>query len=384
MVSMQPATLSARLKAEALAQGFVLAGITTPEPPASLPVFENWLAAGRHGPLAYLARPDTLAARRDPRRLLPECRSILVVAAAYPRPASVPAPDGAGPHGRVAAYARNADYHDTLPPRLAALVAWLEAECGTPVAHRILTDSAPLLERDLAQRAGLGWVGKNSMLIHPQRGSYFLLAEILLGIDLEPDAPLDSDHCGSCTRCLTACPTDCILPDRTLDAGRCISTLTIELKTAIPPDLRPQMGDWVFGCDICQQVCPWNERFAPPQGDPAFTATEASRAQPALATELALTPADFKYKYGNTPLARPKRRGYLRNVAVALGNAADPATVPALSAALGDDEPLVRGHAAWALGRIGGEAARAALQTALAQETDTNVQAEIAAARQEL
>ncbi len=375
---MDRAKLTADLKAEAVRLGFVLAGVTTPDPPASLPVFENWLAAGRHGPLGYLARPDTLAARRDPRALLPECESILVVAAAYDRPEDAgPAKPG---RGRVAAYAWQEDYHAALPPRLAALVAWLEAETGAPIPHRILTDSGPVLERDLAQRAGLGWIGKNSMLIHPQRGSYFLLAEVLLGVELEPDAAIETDHCGTCTRCIEACPTDCILPDRTLDAGRCISTLTIELKTAIPPDLRPLMGDWVFGCDICQQVCPWNERFAPPQGDPAFAAAGIERAQPLLVDELGLGAEEFKQKYGATPLARPKRAGYLCNVAVALGNAGDAAAVPALAAALGDAEPLVRGHAAWALGRIGGDAARAALAAALAGEADAEVRGEMEAA----
>ncbi len=373
---MNKAELTAGLKAEAARLGFVLAGVTTPDPPASLPRFENWLAAGRQGPLGYLARPDTLAARRDPRALLPECESILVVAVPYSRPAGAAEPG----RGRVAAYAWQADYHKALPPRLAALVAWLEGQTGAQIPHRILTDSGPVLERDLAQRAGLGWIGKNSMLIHPQHGSTFLLAEVLLGVELEPDTAMETDHCGTCIRCIEACPTDCILPDRTLDAGRCISTLTIELKTAIPPDLRPLMGDWVFGCDICQQVCPWNERFAPPEGDPAFTAVEAGRVQPRLVDELALGPEEFKQTYGATPLARPKRAGYLRNVAVALGNVGGAAAVPALVAALGDAEPLVRGHAAWALGRIGGAAARAALGAALGREADAGVRGELEAA----
>ena len=169
---------------------------------------------------------------------------------------------------RVASYALGDDYHDIIPPRLKLIVEFIEEQLGHPVPNRYYTDTGPILERDLAQRAGLGWIGKNSMLINPKAGSTFFLAEILLGIELEPDEAIITDHCGTCTRCLTACPTQCILPNRTLDARRCISYLTIELKDDIPEELRPLMKDWIFGCDICQQVCPWNQFSS--QADSAF------------------------------------------------------------------------------------------------------------------
>jgi epoxyqueuosine reductase len=237
-----------------------------------------------------------------------------------------------------------------------------------------------LLERELAQRAGLGWIGKNTCLIHPKQGSYFLLAEILLGLDLEPDPPFTADRCGTCTRCIEACPTNCILPDRMLDARRCISYLTIEHKGAIPIGLRPKMGGWIFGCDVCQQVCPWNHRAATQPGDPAF-ALRRGLLFSDLQAELGLSAQAFNHKFRDHPVQRAKRRGYLRNIAVALANTAQPgnkATLEALAQALnGDNEPLVRAHAAWALGRLGGPAARKVLQNARSVEQDASVLAEI-------
>jgi epoxyqueuosine reductase len=269
-------------------------------------------------------------------------------------------------------------------------MAYIEQQVGQPVPNRWYTDTGPILERDLAQRAGLGWIGKNTCLIHPRLGSYFLLAEVLLGLDLEPDPPFLPDLCGTCTRCLEACPTSCILPDRTLDARRCISYLTIELKGPIPAELRPQMGEWVFGCDVCQEVCPWNQRFAVPEGEVERQAVEVFTARPgvphpSLAAELALAPEEFNRKFKGSPVKRAKRRGYLRNAAVALGNALagqpDPGATAALrEALLGDPEPLVRAHAAWALGRLSGPGARQALKEAQSSETDPDVLAEIRSA----
>jgi epoxyqueuosine reductase len=223
----------------------------------------------------------------------------------------------------------------------------------------------------------LGWIGKNTCLINPQHGSYFLLSEVLLGLELEPDQPFGHDRCGSCTRCLEACPTACILPDRTIDARRCISYLTIELKQAIPQDLRPEMGDWVFGCDICQQVCPWNERFAAAQGDPAFE-MRPNVASPELRAELGMTQGAFSSKFKKSPLKRTRRTGYLRNVALALGNQPDPGSVPVLKETLsGEPQALIRQHAAWALGRINNAASRQALEQALGIEADPVVLGEI-------
>jgi epoxyqueuosine reductase len=227
------------------------------------------------------------------------------------------------------------------------LVAFIEGQVGGAVANRWYTDTGPILERDLAQQAGLGWIGKNTCLINPRLGSTFFISEILLGLELDPDPSFTTDQCGACTRCLDACPTQCILPNRSLDARRCISYLTIELKEDIPADLRPLMGNWVFGCDVCQQVCPWN-RFAP-EGDPAFQGLIPLRS---LTEDLHLTPEAFNRAFKDSPVKRAKRRGYLRNVAVALGNLADETALPALESALTDPEPLVRDHADWAIKKI--------------------------------
>lgn len=226
-------SLTGRIKNEARRLGFSRAGVTTADPPPHWLAYEHWLSLGRHGSMDYLADPR----RADPHLVLPECRSILVLAASYPSPPSAAPIGSTPPTGRIAAYAWGRDYHTVFPERLKMLAAFIEKEVGRPIPHRWYTDTGPLLERDLAQRAGLGWIGRNTCLIHPKTGSYSLLAEILLGIELEPDTPFTADHCGSCTRCITACPTGCILPDRTLDARRCISYLTIENKNEIPPGL---------------------------------------------------------------------------------------------------------------------------------------------------
>lgn len=374
---MDTSTLTARIKAKARQMGFGLVGVTEAQPSAQMEGYLAWLAAGRHGSMAYLAEPRAVERRRDPRSILPECKSILVLGLPYDNPGPPQPQENAG---RVAAYAWGQDYHEVLKPQLQALVAFIEEQAGQAVPNRWYTDSGPLLERELAQRAGLGWIGKNSLLINPQAGSYFLLAEILLGIELLADAPLETDHCGSCTRCLDACPTDCILPDRTLDAARCISYLTIELKGPIPLELRPALGNLVFGCDICQQVCPWNQRFARREGA-SLLGSDPQQAWVDFDAGLSLDRRGFNQTYKGRPIKRSKRRGYLRNLAVAAGNSRDRQRVPALASLLQqDEEPLARGHAAWALGCIGGQQAQAALQAAQQSETDEYVRQEIAAA----
>jgi epoxyqueuosine reductase len=385
--------LTRGIKDAALALGFDFIGVTTPETPQHFDIYTAWVAAGRQAEMAYLASERAFGRREDPRRILPECRSVLVLGARYANP-QAPLDPGADsgaagrPRGRVAAYAWGEDYHTVLVERLEQLRVRIEQLVGRPVQARAYTDTGPLLERDLASRAGLGWIGKNTCLIRPDSGSYFFLAELLLDVELVPDAPFAADYCGSCTRCLEACPTACILPDRTLDAGRCISYLTIELKGSIPVALRPQMGEWVFGCDICQEVCPWNIRFAPQHGDPAFSPRQ-NLPMPDLISELELSPEAFNHKFRGSPVKRAKRRGYLRNVAVALGNAGDPGALPALVQCLRfEPEALVRAHAAWALGCLARHEempearpeARQALLEALERETDEQVRAEIRAA----
>lgn len=338
------------VKDKARQLGFVLAGVTTPHPPAHYSAFEHWLAQGYHGEMKYLATEKARARRADPREILPECKSILVLATPYDSP--LPSGEGTGVRGKIASYARGEDYHTVIPARMEELIRFIEEQVGRPIKNRYYTDTGPILERDLAQRAGIGWIGKNTCLINPKQGSYFFISEIFLDLELEPDPPFVTDHCGTCTRCITACPTECILPNRTLDATRCISYLTIELKDDIPLELREKIGGWVFGCDICQMVCPWN-RFAP-EGDPAFADDPSTslRTLPPLTGELTLTPQEFNQRFKRTPISRAKRRGYLRNVAVALGNTGDMHNLPVLQNALNDDEPIIREHAQWAIEQI--------------------------------
>ena len=355
--------------------GFQLVGITTPDKPHHFEVYKDWLGAGRHAQMAYLAADRAVQRRGNPLLILPECRSILMLGIRHDAPAGFLVEHQFT--GRVAAYAWGADYHDVLPNKMRALVSYLDSLLGYEVPNRWYTDTGPVMERDLAQRAGLGWIGKNTCLINPNLGSYFLLGAVLLGLELEPDQPFEHDRCGSCTRCVDACPTACILPDRTIDSRRCISYLTIELKGSIPRELRGLTGDWVFGCDVCQQVCPWNQRFAPARGEVAFSPSMGALPQD-LREVLKLSPQEFNRVFKGSPIKRAKRRGYLRNAAVALGRRRDFRAVPALEQAMvGDAEALVRGHAAWALGVIGGGEARAALKQALVDEKDPDVIAEI-------
>jgi len=333
------AALKQSIKEKARQLGFILAGVTSSEPPQHYSAFESWLNNGFHGTMNYLADEHSRARRADPKQILPECKSILVLAIPYSpfilHPSSF----------KIASYALGDDYHDIIPPRLKELVEFIEAQVGHPVPNRYYTDTGHLLERELAQRAGLGWIGKNAMLINPKAGSTFFLAEILLGIELEPDDATITDHCGTCARCLDACPTQAILPNRVIDSRRCISYLTIENKGAIPEDLRPQLENWIFGCDICQMVCPWN-RFSAP-ADSAFEPL-AQVATP----DLTLSSVEFNQRFKRSPLKRAKRRGVLRNLAVAIGNTGNETDIPLLEQAAKDDEALVREHAEWAMKKV--------------------------------
>jgi epoxyqueuosine reductase len=292
-------------------------------------------------------------------------------------------PASTEPRG-IASYAWGDDYHSVLTERLRLLVSFIERQVGHPIPNRWYCDSGPILERDLAQRAGLGWIGKNTCLINPEFGSYFFLAELLLSLTIEPDAPYTADRCGTCARCITACPTGCIMLDRSIDARRCISYLTIELKGSIPVELRALTGQWIFGCDVCQQVCPWNrhKRMARRREniEAAFIARTGIQKLD-LQQEIALTADEFMVKFKGSAVKRTKRRGYLRNVALALCNSGNRDAIPAMIHALKNDpEALVRGHVAWALGRAGGEPAHQALTEALQTEQDATVLAEIQAA----
>jgi epoxyqueuosine reductase len=265
------------------------------------------------------------------------------------RPARKENQDTAFLTGKVARYARGADYHDVIRERLNALLAWLQQE-RPGCRGRGVVDTAPLLERDFARRAGLGWFGKNTMLLNKRLGSYFFLGALLTDLDLKPDPPHEASHCGTCTACLDACPTEAFAGPGWLDSRRCISYLTIELRTLVPEELRPGLGDWVFGCDICQEVCPWNHK-APPSAEPA-PGGRADLERVDLLELLGLSEEAFRHRFRGTALLRARRRGLLRNAALVLGNQGDPAALPALRQALADPEPLVREAAAWAIARI--------------------------------
>jgi epoxyqueuosine reductase len=344
-----------KIREQARRLGFVLAGITSAGPPEHLGVYRHWLEEGNHGTMAYLESGSAIQRRADPRRIMEDCQSILVLGLPYSNPQSSARQDTAQsgePYGRVAAYAWGDDYHDVLRPRLQSMVAFISELVGHEVKGLWYTDTGPILERELAQRAGLGWIGKNTCLISPRRGSYFLLAEILLNEPLTADPPFVSDHCGSCTRCIEACPTECILPNRTIDARRCISYLTIELRDEVPEALRPLIGDWVFGCDVCQTVCPWN-RFATETGDPSLAAA-VDDASVRLEDGLNLSAHAFSKMYGKRAVRRAHHRGYRRNAAVALGNTGEERQVPVLDAAAQDADRQVADHARWAANRIRG------------------------------
>jgi epoxyqueuosine reductase len=360
-----------RITAEARAVGFPLAGCAPLGPLERGPFLSAWLAEGRAGEMAYLAQRT--AERIDPRRAIPWARSVIALAYPY-RPPPPPPPDWrATLRGRIAAYALGTDYHGRVGERLDELTARLSA--AFPGARfRPYVDTGAVLEREWAARAGVGWIGRNTLLLHRVAGSYFFLAELFT--DLEVDAvPLPADHCGTCTRCHTACPTGALGPGYTMDPRRCISYLTIEHRSAIPLPLRPALENWVFGCDLCQEACPWNDEAPDPDAAEALS--------PHLPSLLGLDAEAFRARFRSTAVARAKRRGLLRNVAVALGNSDNREAVTPLVRALQDTEPLVRGHAAWALGRLGGSSARAALDAVRRRETDAEVGAEIIAALQD-
>ncbi|MFO8036429.1 MAG: tRNA epoxyqueuosine(34) reductase QueG [Anaerolineales bacterium] len=368
--------LTRALKEEARRAGFPLVGVTLPDPPDHVDFYRDWISKGYHADMDWMATERALQRRSDPMEILPGCQSILVLGMPYPNPK-----DRKG-DGKISSYAWNKDYHDVLPEKMRGLVRFLEDQVGKPVPNRIYTDTGPILERELARRAGLGWFGKNTTLINPRWGSFFFLAELFLGITLEPDAPFEEEHCGTCTRCLDACPTGSLKEPYLLDANLCLSYLTIERKGPIPPELRPKMDQWIFGCDICQQVCPWNQK-PPKKRDIIETLRprpETTRVK--LRDEISLSEEAFRETFKGSPVKRAKRRGYVRNVAVALGNEGENDSVPALTGALHDPEPLVRGHAAWALGQLGGEGAQQALQEAPSGEEDPYVKGEIERALQ--
>lgn len=370
---MERAELTDELKRQAGQLGFELCGVCPAMAPAGAARLDDWLAAGYAGQMQYLA--DRREAYGDPGRVLDGVRSIVMLAMGY-RTAEPAVPrDG---QGRVSRYAwGEADYHDLIRERLGALAEFL-LERVPDARVRGVVDTAPLLEREFAQLAGLGWIGKNTLLINRREGSWFFLAALLMDIELVYDTNHETDHCGTCRACLDACPTGAFPQAYVLDASRCISYLTIELRDAIPTELRRGMGEWVFGCDVCQDVCPWNSRA--PLSRQAEFAPRGDSNPIDLIGLFELDEAAFRERFRRTPLWRPRRRGLLRNAAIALGNRPMPAAIPALIRGLNDDEPIVRGACAWALGRYRHGAAQQALEARRAVEIDAGVRHEIDAA----
>ena len=364
------------LEAEAERLGFHRFAVAAAAPSRHAPHLERWLAEGRHGEMTWMAREPER--RADPRRVLPGARSVVTLLTHYPTEPEGPSRAWVG---RVSRYAWGADYHNVLGRRLRKLARFLRtAVPGAGVVPAV--DSKPVLEKEAAERAGLGWIGKHTNLITTDRGSWFFLSELVTDIALPVDATAHPDRCGKCRACLDACPTGAIVAPYVVDARLCISYLTIELKGPIPRELRPDVGEWIFGCDVCQDVCPWN-RFAVPVTDPRFRLDEA-RFDGDLGGFLRLDEADFRERFRGSPVKRAGRDGFVRNVCVALGNRGRVEDVSTLARALAHDpSPLVRGHAAWALGRIGGNEAGRALEDAAGRDSHGEVLAEIREARRE-
>jgi epoxyqueuosine reductase len=419
-----PHALAQATKRHAAALGFTLCHIVPVTAAAHADFFDHWVAAGRPGEMTYLAR--NREKRRDPRLLveaaLPTPQSMLVLGVSHYQFDLLPALRDDPSRGLIASYAWGDDYHEIIRPQLFALDEFLRAQSGRTTPAKCLVDTGPVLERDWGQRAGLGFVGKNCCLIHPSHGSWLLLATILVPEILAYDPPLHARlpepppaeilqglppaeihgtwtlpasaasapalTCGRCTRCIDACPTNAFVGPYHLDPQRCISYWTIEAKGIIPRELRPHFGNRIFGCDICQEVCPWNRRLPVPAAVMDGLAAQVERIAPPLlegfdpANPYWLDQEAFSRRFRRSPIKRAKRMGMLRNVCVALGNWGAPEIVPALTLALADAEPIVRLHAAWAMGELWQKVrfpqAQRRLEETLAQETDGEVRAELA------
>lgn len=370
-----PDLTRAELAELAAASGLALAGVARPDPfDVERDYVTDHIARGHTRGMDWFTA-DRAAQSADPRTLHPGVRSIVSVGVPF-RSGHVEPPDDGVLRGRIARYAWGRDYHKTLRARMLDLVSRLEATLGRPVEARTLSDTARAFDRAIAARAGVGWFGKNSMIIVPGHGSWVMLGELYLDVDIPADLPLDRD-CGRCAICIERCPTGAIVEPYRIDAPRCISYLTIEERGPIPRELRPKMGNWVFGCDVCQDVCPYT-KAARAVDDPDFQPATIDNAFPSLELLATMDHARYVELFGGTAVTRAKRRGLARNAAIALGNSGHPRAEPILLRMLAEhDEPLARGHAAWALGRLLGDEARPALNRHAAVERDELVIEEI-------
>ncbi|HEX6627991.1 MAG TPA: tRNA epoxyqueuosine(34) reductase QueG [Gemmatimonadaceae bacterium] len=332
------------IKAQAYGLGFDLVGITSLGAMVTAGNFDEWIANGYAGEMEYL--PRGAAKRRDSRLPFAGAVSAVVVGLNY---------GGREQSGPVARYARGDDYHDLMTERLSDLHRWLEREMGRSIGGKAYVDTGPILERDLARRAGLGWFGKNTNLVNPQLGSFFFIGALVLELELEPDAPFEADRCGTCRKCLDACPTNAFIDERILDARKCISYLTIEAKAGIPLGLRDRVAEMVYGCDICQEVCPWNVRFSRELSENAFKPREAVAGKDARTLAIEILRMDderFRSSFRGSPMKRAKLQGLRRNAAVVLGNTGDTQNIAVLAETAADADPVVGEHARWAIERI--------------------------------
>lgn len=370
---------AADLKQYAQKLGFNLIGITQAVPSPTLSAYRTWIEQGMQGNMSYLAREDRVLRRENLNHIVDAAKSIIMVGLDY-RSIAVPEHILNDPtRGRIATYAWNLDYHDVMEARLAELTAWIQAQIGASLANKVYVDTGAVLERSHAQQAGMGFIGKNTMLIHPKRGSYFFLGEIISTIEFDNyDEAHKATMCGTCTRCINACPTDAFPKPYVLDARRCISYHTIENKGWIDRDLRANFGNWVYGCDICQDVCPF-QRFSLPSQEQAFYPANQDTTAPYLTDLLSLTDERFKEKYGDSPIYRIRRKRFVRNACIAAGNSHDKQFIPYIIQLLYDTEAIVRGHAAWALWQIMRHGAIKQLNEMYYREDDADVRAEIEA-----
>lgn len=373
-----PLHIAQAAKELARSNGFDLAGISPPDLDTAYRNYLEWVSNGYAGEMAYMTRRPEV--RQDLRHLWPEARSVLVVAMRYAPPVDSESYNGVlgSPRGKIARYAQGGDYHKLIKKRLVRVLRSLQ-EIDPGIEGRTYVDTGPILERDFAVLCGLGWKGKNSLLLSRDLGSYFFLGTLLLNRPLPADPPIELDHCGTCERCIVDCPTNAIVQPGVIDARRCISYLTIELRGPMPRELRPLVGDYIFGCDICQEVCPWNDG-APSAMETRFLPRPGMN-NPDLHELILLTEKEFRMRFQGTAVTRARYSGFLRNVAVAIGNTGGVGSLYVLTQTLHHPEPMARGHAAWAIGQIGERLrlwrTREALEARLDSERDEWVLEEI-------
>ena len=372
---MNSSSLKSLLQEKAIELGFDLIGAIPVSRSKTIEIYNAWIKKGYAGSMDYLERHAEL--KEDPRKLLPQTISLLALGFNYKT--VEPSWESKKPDiGRISRYAWGDDYHKLIRSKLDVLEEYLCQELNAGKISRSFVDSGPVLEREVAQRAGLGWIGKHTNLINWKKGSWFFLAELLVDAKLDTDMPFTRVDCGTCKICIKACPTKAIISERTLDARRCISYLTIELKGSIPKEMRSKIDNLIFGCDICQEVCPWN--LEAPQSEEKNLFPRPENIAPKLVDLMNLDQQAFLKRFRNSPIKRAKRRGFLRNVAIALGNWGNVRAIPALSLGLEDEEILVRMHSAWALGQINDPEAEAKLEKARKSEKNPEVLDEIKSA----